>query len=77
MRRNKLAIACASLLVLAGVSACGKGGEAQQTKGHLESAAGSLTGSDKLKREGKKDEVVGGVKSAVGDLKDAAHDATK
>lgn len=77
MRLNTLAIVSASLFVLVGVSACGKGGHAQETKGHLESAAGSLTGNDKLKREGKKDEVIGGVKGAVGDLKDAAHDATK
>lgn len=79
MRLNTFAIACAGLIATVGLGACGKShdGAAQETKGHLESAAGSLTGNDKLKREGKKDEVVGGVKSAVGELKDAAHDATK
>jgi uncharacterized protein YjbJ (UPF0337 family) len=79
MRLNSLAIACAGLIATVGLCACGKShdGAVQETKGHLESAAGSLTGNDKLKREGKKDEVIGGVKSAVGDLKDAARDATK
>ncbi|MGZ3275609.1 MAG: CsbD family protein [Caulobacteraceae bacterium] len=55
----------------------GGSGSGQKTAGHVESAVGSLTGDAKLKREGKKDEVVGGVKSAVGDLKDAAKDASK
>lgn len=79
MRLNRMAIVGVGLVAAIGMSACGRGhdGATQQTKGHLESAAGSLTGSEKLKREGKKDEVVGGVKNAVGDLKDAARDATK
>ncbi len=60
------------------VSACGRGeGADQKAKGQLESAAGSLTGDSHLKHEGKKDEVVGGVKNTVGDLKDAVHDASK
>lgn len=68
--------------ILAGVAvlatACDDGsGHAQKTTGHVESAVGSLTGDAKLKREGKKDEVIGGVKSAAGDIKDAAKDAAK
>lgn len=79
MHLNNLAVVCAGLIATAGLSACGQSqeGATQRAKGHVESAAGSLTGNEKLKREGKKDEVVGGVKSAVGDLKDAASDATK
>lgn len=61
-------------LALAGCD--GGSGHGQQAAGHVESAVGSVTGDDKLKHEGKKDEVVGGVKSAVGDLKHAAKDAT-
>jgi uncharacterized protein YjbJ (UPF0337 family) len=49
----------------------------QKTKGQIESAAGPVTGDSELKHEGKKDEVVGGVKNTVGDLKDAVHDAAK
>jgi uncharacterized protein YjbJ (UPF0337 family) len=61
----------------ASLAACGSGdGDGQKTKGQFESAAGSLTGDSKLKNDGKKDEVVGGVKNTVGDVKDAVHDAT-
>ena len=70
----------ASLWLTVGLLAgCGDktdGGAGQKTAGHIESAAGEVTGSDHLKREGKKDEVVGGVKSTAHDLKDAVHDAT-
>jgi len=59
------------------LAACNSGdGGGQKTKGQVESAVGSLTGDAKLKRDGKKDEVVGGVKKTVGDVKDALHDAT-
>jgi len=73
---------CATVSILAAMatvfSACDSGsGHAQKTTGQVESAVGSLTGDAKLKREGKKDEVVGGVKSAAGDIKDAAKDAAK
>jgi uncharacterized protein YjbJ (UPF0337 family) len=61
----------------AALAACNSGdGGGQKTKGQLESAAGSLTGDAKLKNQGKKDEVVGGVKQTVGDVKAAVHDAT-
>jgi uncharacterized protein YjbJ (UPF0337 family) len=62
------------------LAACGKhssDGSTQQATGHIEAAAGDLTGSSKLKHEGKKDEVEGGVKNVVGDVKDTVHDATK
>ncbi len=55
----------------------GDDGFAQKATGHIESTAGDLTGSSKLKNDGKKDEVEGGVKSVVGDVKDTIHDATK
>ena len=58
------------------LSACDQDtGHAQKTKGKIESGVGSVTGDKSLKREGKKDEVVGGVKSAAGDLKGAVKDA--
>jgi uncharacterized protein YjbJ (UPF0337 family) len=60
----------------ASLSGCDSGdGGGQKTKGQIESAAGSLTGDAKLKNDGKKDEVVGGVKKTVGDLKGAVQDA--
>ncbi len=74
--RSILSVAMIGALA-ASLAACNSGdGGGQKTKGQLESAAGSLTGDAKLKREGQKDEVVGGVKKTVGDVKDAVHDAT-
>ena len=74
MRSMSLTVAIA--LALAPLAACdGGSGQGQKTAGHIESAVGSVTGDAHLKREGKKDEVVGGVKSAVGDLKGAVKDA--
>jgi len=74
--RSILAVAMVGALA-ASLAACDSGGGGgQKTKGQIESAAGSLTGDAKLKREGKKDEVVGGVKQTVGDVKAAVHDAT-
>jgi uncharacterized protein YjbJ (UPF0337 family) len=75
-----LILAAALILASASLGACGKGddhGSVQKATGHIESAAGDLTGSGKLKHEGKKDEFQGGVKSVVGDVKDTIHDATK
>ncbi len=61
----------------ASLVACDSGeGSGQKTKGQIESGVGSLTGDTKLKNQGKKDEVVGGVKKTVGDVKAAVHDAT-
>jgi uncharacterized protein YjbJ (UPF0337 family) len=68
-----VAILAVATLVL---SACDKdSGHAQKTAGKIESGVGSVTGDKDLKREGKKDQVVGGVKSAAGDLKSAVKDA--
>ena len=61
------------LLAVLALTACDKDtGHGQKTAGKIESGVGSVTGDKHLKREGKKDEVVGGVKSAAGDLKGAA-----
>lgn len=67
----------AATALLCGCDGHSDSGSGQKAAGHVESAAGSLTGDDHLKREGKKDEVVGGVKGAAHDVKDAVHDATK
>ncbi|MCI3131811.1 CsbD family protein [Phenylobacterium aquaticum] len=65
-----------ALVALMSLGACDRdSGHAQKTTGKIESAVGDVTGDKSLQREGQKDEVVGGVKSAVGDLKDAATDA--
>lgn len=68
--------AAALVVVLLSLGACDRdSGHAQKTTGKIESAVGDVTGDKSLQREGRKDEVAGGVKSAVGDLKDAATDA--
>ena len=66
------------MVLAVGVGGCDRGeGAGQKTKGQIESAAGAVTGDAHLKNEGKKDEVVGGVKNTIGDLKGAVHDASK
>jgi uncharacterized protein YjbJ (UPF0337 family) len=78
MRLSTVVIPLAALAAALLLAACDRGeGAGQKTKGNFESAAGSLTGDSKLKNQGKKDQVVGGVKNTVGDLKDAVHDAGK
>jgi uncharacterized protein YjbJ (UPF0337 family) len=74
-----LAAMAALSLLGSGLAACGdtSGGSAQKTGGKIEEAAGKITGDDDLKREGKKDKVVGGVKETVDDAKDAVKDAAK
>jgi uncharacterized protein YjbJ (UPF0337 family) len=51
------------------------GGKLDQAKGRIKEAAGVLRGDDRLKREGKRDQVVGKVKetaeNAVDKMKDA------
>jgi len=47
-------------------------GAAQKTGGRIKEAAGKATGDSKLEMEGKKDKTVGGVKNAVGGMKDKA-----
>jgi uncharacterized protein YjbJ (UPF0337 family) len=48
-----------------------------KVKGKIKQAAGTLTGDEKLKREGKVDEAKGKVKGAVEDAKQAVKDAVK
>ena len=61
------------------LQACGKtdDGASQKTAGKIEGAVGDITGNEKLQREGKQDEVVGGVKETVQDAKEAIGAATK
>ena len=49
-------------------------GDADEAKGRVKEAAGSLTGDDSLKNEGKVDRGSGKVKDAVGDVSDKAKD---
>jgi uncharacterized protein YjbJ (UPF0337 family) len=80
MWTTRLALLAALTLMGAPLAACDRSQESsatQKTIGHVESAAGDLTGSEKLKHAGKHDEVVGGVKSVVGDVKDTVKDAAK
>jgi uncharacterized protein YjbJ (UPF0337 family) len=74
--RTLSAAALAFCLATPALTACDKdSGHGQKAAGHVESAVGSITGDEKLRHEGKKDEIVGGVKSAATDLKNAAKDA--
>jgi len=75
LRPALLAAACILSVSLAG---CGdsKSGSAQKTSGQFKEAAGGLIGDKSLKREGQKDQVVGGVKETAADVKDAVKDAT-
>jgi uncharacterized protein YjbJ (UPF0337 family) len=50
-------------------------GKTDKAKGRVKEAAGALTGSRKLKREGKIDQLVGSVKDAVGSAVDTVRDA--
>jgi uncharacterized protein YjbJ (UPF0337 family) len=49
-------------------------GDADEAKGRVKEAAGSLTGDDSLKNEGKVDRASGTVKDKVGDAADKAKD---
>jgi uncharacterized protein YjbJ (UPF0337 family) len=49
-------------------------GDADEAKGRIKEAAGSLTGDDGLKNEGKVDRASGTVKDKVGDAADKAKD---
>lgn len=46
-------------------------GSMDQMKGKLKEGAGKLTGDEKLKNEGRADQVKGKVQNAVGGVKDA------
>ena len=52
-------------------------GAAKQAKGAVKDVAGKVTGDEKLQAEGKADKTVGGVKNAVGGLKDSVRDAAR
>ena len=49
-------------------------GKTDDAKGRVKEAAGSITGDDKLKNEGKVDRAAGSVKDKVGDAADKAKD---
>lgn len=46
-----------------------------KTKGRIKQAVGSLTGDEKLKREGENDELKGQLKGVAKDVKHAVKDA--
>ena len=52
-------------------------GAAQNMKGKVKEAAGRAVGDEKLKAEGKADQVAGKVRNAVGGVKDAIRDADR
>jgi uncharacterized protein YjbJ (UPF0337 family) len=52
-------------------------GAAQNMKGKVKETAGRAVGDEKLKAEGKADQVAGKVRNAVGGAKDAIRDADR
>jgi len=52
-------------------------GKTDIVKGRIKEAAGALTGNDKLKDEGKTDQVVGKAKEAVQKVADKVKDVVK
>ncbi len=52
-------------------------GAAKKKMGELKEGAGKLTGDEKLKNEGKSDQVRGTVQNTVGSVKDSLRDADK
>ena len=53
------------------------GGKTDVVKGRIKEAAGTLTGNDKLRAEGKTDQVVGKTKQAVQNAADTVKKAVK
>ena len=53
------------------------GGKTDVVKGRIKEAAGALTGNDKLREEGKTDQVVGKAKQAVQNAADTVKKAVK
>jgi uncharacterized protein YjbJ (UPF0337 family) len=49
-------------------------GAAKNLGGNIKEAAGKLTGDEKLKAEGRADQVTGRIQNAVGGLKDSLRD---
>lgn len=52
-------------------------GKTDVVKGRIKEAAGALTGNDKLRDEGKTDQVVGKAKQAVQKVADTVKEAVK
>ena len=52
-------------------------GDKDEAKGRVKEAAGSLTGDDSLKNEGKVDRASGSVKDKVGDAADKVKDTIR
>jgi len=52
-------------------------GTTDKAKGRLKEAAGALTGNDKLRQEGKRDQAAGKVKVAAEKVVDKVRDAVK
>ena len=52
-------------------------GAADEAKGRVKEAAGSLTDDDSLKNEGKVDQATGSVKDKVGDAADKVKDVLR
>jgi len=78
--RHRIVLICTTFAAALAFSACGRShedGGQQKAKGQIESGVGSFFGDSKLKKQGRKDEVVGDVKGGLGGLKDAVHDAVK
>jgi uncharacterized protein YjbJ (UPF0337 family) len=48
-------------------------GAARNLGGNIKEAAGKITGDEKLKAEGRVDQVEGKIQNAVGSLKDTLH----
>jgi uncharacterized protein YjbJ (UPF0337 family) len=53
------------------------GGKTDVVKGRIKEAAGALTGNDKLRAEGKTDQVVGKTKQVVQNAADTVKNAVK
>ena len=51
------------------------GGKTDEVKGRIKEAAGALTGNDKLRAEGKTDQVVGKTKEVVQNAADKVEEA--
>ena len=51
-------------------------GTADKAKGAIKDTAGKMTGDTKMQAEGKLDKAKGAARKVVGDVKDAARDAT-
>jgi uncharacterized protein YjbJ (UPF0337 family) len=52
-------------------------GSAQNMKGKVKEAAGKAMGDEKMKQEGRADQVAGKVRNAVGGVKDAIREGTR